>query len=388
CIIFIIIYYTYCTMYYLLHILYYVIFFFMYNKQYCNIYNSRYKIQSDNLINYAMCNNYKYTEYLTHSVIFLIGTLEIKYNKQRVISNYTNIYREISKSPLNNDYCTESNAQETENNSGYIGLLMDAEYYLESPVLERVKLIINEGISKYLVDGIVIGVLGEKNEENQFIVSKIVHQADTLTKLPNKEISVIFNNCDFSNTNENFDNSIILASNSKNIPINTPTNIPVLLFNTQLPKIPNKIIVVPCDINNQLFMIPWSINNAPYNTELSTQVQSVINPCITRLNGILVGILNIRTIYYMLKYHRNPISEYNYYTVIDILLRNMHLSPLSPYSCPTLPSDNDLFCMGSIPDIIVVKCEFNSKREVIINGKAVIIILINEGTSIIMCKKE
>ncbi|KAI5184671.1 hypothetical protein NEIRO03_1799 [Nematocida sp. AWRm78] len=358
----------------------------MYNKQYCNIYNSRYKIQSDNIINYALCNNYKYTEYLTHSVIFLIGTLEIKYNKQSVISNYTNIYREISRSPLNNDYCTESNVQEGENNSGYIGLLMDVEYYLESPVLERVNLIINEGISKYLVDGIVIGVLGEKNDENQFIVSKIVHQSDALGKLPNKEISVIFNNCDFSNTNENFDNSIILASNLKNIK-NIPTNIPILLFNTQLPKIPNQIIVVPCDINNSLFMIPWSINNAPYNTELPINIQSVINPCITRLNGILVGILNIRTIYYILKYHRSSISEYNYYTVIDILLRNMHLSPLSPYSCPTLPGEDDLFCMRSIPDIIVLKCEYNSKKEVNINGKVVIIILINEDTSI-MCKKE
>ncbi|KAI5163263.1 hypothetical protein NEAUS03_2259 [Nematocida ausubeli] len=361
----------------------------MYKSQYSTVYNKRWHAQSQGLIEHSKENAHHFCGYLTSGKIFLVGTLEISYPKKKVISSYSKVSREIRANPIENEYYEEcanksviSNLQKEEESSNMLGCLLEnAEYFLESPNLERIKLIISDEASEYLVDGVVIGVLGEKNNENHFVVDTIVHQADVAKEnrisRPALTISRIENSSfDYADGT----NSILLSTNAKNIQ-NIPKSVPIMLFDSlqEDTSVSNRVVLVPTPKDNPLVMIPWDLNMTPNNKKFAQKhIEAALSPSVIKVDGLSIGIVNINSIASMLKYHNMGHSAESYLKAMMILLKNMHLSPLSPYSCPAMPMETDSFIMQTLPHVLVLNCAFSKEHHVVINNTPVILVLLND----------
>lgn len=363
----------------------------MYELQYSSMYNSRYNIQSKKIIGYGVGKGHLYSEYLQEQSILLVGTLEIKYQEERILETYGAASRELSRNPITNKYLEEGleevhSDENTNEKSSSVGYLLDGvEYFLESPVLERVKLVMDTQVTGYLVDGVVIGVVGQRNEHNEFVVKEIIHVLDAIemSGLPlRKHIEV---NVCMGKGEKDRKGSVIIMPNTENIKnISEESTILLLELPTESLSIKNRILSVPSLSDMPLYMVPWSFNSLPNNTKFKQEeLEGVVNPSIIEVNGISIGVVNIRSVKNILRLHKSNHSEGDYFKALKILLKNLHLSPLSPFSCPTVPANEDRLVMDSIPDLLVLKCNVNSVQTVSLNGVAVHLVLVKDTPVVI-----
>ncbi|KAH9387395.1 uncharacterized protein NEMAJ01_2291 [Nematocida major] len=360
----------------------------MYEFQYSCIYNSRHDLQSKRVIDHGKSLGYVHSEHITEGRIFLVGTLEISYKREPILSKYSEASREIEKSPTDHLFSAAVDPRElyvdenVQNEACPLGcILPETEYFLESPNLERVKLLLGDDASTHLVDGVVIGVWGERTADHQFLVSAIIHALDaaepagkesTVSARPWKEAGKM-------SDQDIFRDQVFLVTRTKEAKM-APKETTVMhlgMLDEDLEEPHGRVLVVPTAPESALFMIPWKACETTDGLRTKHKnLEAVANPSVLSVNGIAVGIVNIKSILCLLKHHSAMCTEANYFKALEILVKNMHLSPLSPLSCPTLPMKEDVLVMGRVPDVLVLKCGVDSTKRIQISGWTVLLVLV------------
>ncbi|KAI5192346.1 hypothetical protein NEMIN01_1960 [Nematocida minor] len=360
----------------------------MYSIQYSSTYNNRYEVLSKGIRAYGERESYRYTEYLMEGEIFLVGTLEIRYNKQRILSSYSSASRKINYESIVQDRIdtvhkkrADANDENIQDSGSKLGSVQEhTEYYLESPVLERVKVLIAPDTSEYLVEGIVIGVLGEKTAENHLVAKRIIHTLDAIDAThPHCNLLVT---PEYKSKKEDKEEAVIVIPTSESIK-DAAENAPIILLSSPLNhshfNISNKIYAVPDEADYPQFMLPWSIDStAVHDKVVRKGVEMVANPSVIEIEGIRIGIVNIESIRSIVENHNGKYNMADYFKAMCILLKNNHLSPLSPFSCPSTPMATDSLVMAELPDVLLLKCEYDGLERVVLNEKAFHLLLIKD----------
>lgn len=374
----------------------------MYSVQYSSIYKNRYTKLSPSIVEYGKEKGYFYTEYLQEGEIFLVGILEIKYTKEKVLKEYNKFTRGLDYKRIAEEVLSVPSVT-----------TYDTEYFLESPVLERVQLVLEipasengnedcleekrnkKDLEDGIIDGIVIGVLGTVDEENRFLVREIVHSLDSLKNTEAEGVSVSVLGGEGASEDNKIDANeregkkrLVICADWRNFQASISESVCVLFLNSLLRdspiKIANNIYTVPDISEYPLYMIPWISENSPVHNALQEKgIKAFLpSPCIYKIGGVSVGIVNIVSVQSILKYHSKEGVE-GYIAAVRAIIRNRHLSPLSPFSCPTLPSEIDEFVVEKIPDVFVVKCPFNLVQRAEVCGRIVHILLMKDISVIV-----
>lgn len=359
----------------------------MYSVQYSATYNDRYDKLSPGLIDLGRREGFEYSTYLKEGQIFLVGVLEIKYEKKKILPKYSSAVREITYSKIVHETIFTSPEKDRKR-----------ECFLESPTLERVKIFdgMDETIfNEYFVDGAVVGILGERNEENHFIARKIFYPGDVLEEKSRKniKITILGNDSIVEKTEKKKNTDLIICSDYRILPKSIPSGECLLLLNTpqrdNRVNLKNTVYAVPDVSEYPSYMLPWISSNSPIHNELQTRgiEESLASPSVRMIGGITVGIVNIKSVQCIIGHHRLEESVDGYITALRAIIMNRHLSPLSPLTCPSIPSKVDEFVIKTIPDVLVVKCPFNSIQKIEVGGVAVDILLMKD-ISVLIEKKR